>query len=220
MTKGLVRYHANNVGCWNYNQFGNRNSQSMSTTACGSNPPLMSWATYKGTPDLVIQSGDLSDGDSKTFAPDGTPGTSTVQGNTDPNITSDGKSGDPIITIDNRTNKDDTLGVLTHEIVHGGSPRRTLLNFRRTTQMRKRPSQIAMTEDPVVVEGIVRNRFVNQLIRKHSGQGLPRPPCFTNSRTNQDRTNIGTCRCEPLVQHLRLYQNKAQRLLSALHPDS
>jgi RHS repeat-associated protein len=38
--------YANNTGCWNYDQFGNRTSQAMSTTACGSNPPLMSWANY------------------------------------------------------------------------------------------------------------------------------------------------------------------------------
>jgi hypothetical protein len=38
--------YANNYGCWSYDAFGNRLSQSMSTTACGSSPPLTSWANY------------------------------------------------------------------------------------------------------------------------------------------------------------------------------
>jgi RHS repeat-associated protein len=45
--------YAGNYGCWSYDSFGNRLSQSMSTTACGSSPPpLMSWANYTvdGTP--------------------------------------------------------------------------------------------------------------------------------------------------------------------------
>jgi RHS repeat-associated protein len=33
-------------GCWTYDSFGNRTSEAMSTTPCGNNPPLMSWATY------------------------------------------------------------------------------------------------------------------------------------------------------------------------------
>jgi RHS repeat-associated protein len=37
---------AGNYGCWSYDGFGNRLSQAMSTTACGSSPPLMSWANY------------------------------------------------------------------------------------------------------------------------------------------------------------------------------
>ena len=82
-----------------------------------------------GTPDLVIMNGDLSAGDSKTTAPDGTPGTSTVQGNTDPNVTTDGKSGGPIITIDNRTSKEDTPGVLTHETVHAGESQKNPAQF-------------------------------------------------------------------------------------------
>jgi RHS repeat-associated protein len=36
-------------GCWIYDAFGNRLSQSMSTTACTSSPPLTSWAQYNGT---------------------------------------------------------------------------------------------------------------------------------------------------------------------------
>jgi RHS repeat-associated protein len=38
--------YAGNFGCWIYDAFGNRTSESMSTTACASNPPLTSWAAY------------------------------------------------------------------------------------------------------------------------------------------------------------------------------
>jgi len=41
--------YAGNYGCWSYDAFGNRTSQSMSTTSCGSNPALASWAQYNGT---------------------------------------------------------------------------------------------------------------------------------------------------------------------------
>jgi RHS repeat-associated protein len=34
------------IGCWAYDAFGNRTSEAMSTTACTSNPPKLSWATY------------------------------------------------------------------------------------------------------------------------------------------------------------------------------
>jgi RHS repeat-associated protein len=37
---------AGSYGCWSYDSFGNRLSESMSTTACANNPPLMSWAKY------------------------------------------------------------------------------------------------------------------------------------------------------------------------------
>ena len=87
-----------------------------------------------GTPDLVIQNGDLSAGDSKTMAPDGTPGTSTVQGNTDPNITTDGKSGGPIITIHNRTTAAETPGVLTHEAVHAGESQKNPAQFAKDSK--------------------------------------------------------------------------------------
>ncbi len=40
--------YASNYGCWSYDSFGNRSAQSMSTTPCGSNPPLTSWANYNG----------------------------------------------------------------------------------------------------------------------------------------------------------------------------
>jgi RHS repeat-associated protein len=38
--------YTNNYGCWTYDGFGNRLSESMSTTACASNPPLASSANY------------------------------------------------------------------------------------------------------------------------------------------------------------------------------
>jgi len=48
-TTGTSSQYANNYGCWNYDQFGNRLSQSMSTTPCGNGPPQTSWAHYNGT---------------------------------------------------------------------------------------------------------------------------------------------------------------------------
>jgi hypothetical protein len=35
--------------CWSYDNFGNRTSESFSTTACTNNPPQLSWAQYNGT---------------------------------------------------------------------------------------------------------------------------------------------------------------------------
>ena len=35
---------ANDYGCWTYDAFGNRDNESMSTTQCANNPPLLSWA--------------------------------------------------------------------------------------------------------------------------------------------------------------------------------
>jgi len=34
------------TACWTYDSFGNRTSESLSTTACNNNPPLTSWASY------------------------------------------------------------------------------------------------------------------------------------------------------------------------------
>jgi RHS repeat-associated protein len=48
-TTSTSAQYANNWGCWVYDAFGNRLSQSMSTTACGSSPPLTSWTQYNGT---------------------------------------------------------------------------------------------------------------------------------------------------------------------------
>jgi RHS repeat-associated protein len=35
-----------NFGCWTYDAYGNRTSESFSMTACGNSPPLASWANY------------------------------------------------------------------------------------------------------------------------------------------------------------------------------
>jgi RHS repeat-associated protein len=120
---------------------GLKNEQTVrdSVTALLANPNTNGYlqqfvGTAKGTPDLVIMSGDLSAGDSKTMAPDGTPGTSTVQGNTDPNVTTDGKSGGPIITIDNRTTAGETPGVLTHETVHAGESQKDPAKFAKDSK--------------------------------------------------------------------------------------
>jgi RHS repeat-associated protein len=84
------------------------------------------------SPNLTIQSGDLSAGDTKTVLPSGQTLTTTVQGNTAPDIqtstvTSNGVTSAPetiltgaTITIDNRTSKGDTPGVMVHESVHAG----------------------------------------------------------------------------------------------------
>ena len=84
------------------------------------------------SPNLTIQSGDLSAGDTRTVLPSGQTLTTTVQGNTAPDIqtstvTSNGVTSAPetiltgaTITIDNRTSKGDTPGVLVHESVHAG----------------------------------------------------------------------------------------------------
>jgi RHS repeat-associated protein len=84
------------------------------------------------SPDLTIQSGDLSREDTVTRNPDGTVTTTIVQGQTNPEIqtvtsSSNGVASSPgtmltgaTITIDNRTSKGDTPGVLVHESVHAG----------------------------------------------------------------------------------------------------
>jgi RHS repeat-associated protein len=85
------------------------------------------------SPNLTIQSGDLSGGDSRTVSPDGqTVTTTTVQGNTAPDIqsstitdnngvsTSETTLTGATITIDNRTSTGDLPGVMVHESVHAG----------------------------------------------------------------------------------------------------
>jgi len=90
----------------------------------------------KDNPNLVIQSGDLSGGDTRTVNPDGSVTTTTILGNTQPDIqTTSGSStfGDvtttsapettltgATITIDNRVGKGDVEGVMVHESVHAG----------------------------------------------------------------------------------------------------
>ena len=91
----------------------------------------------KDNPNLVIQSGDLSGGDTRTVNPDGSVLTTTILGNTQPDIqTTSGSSTDingvttasptettltgATITIDNRVGKGDVEGVMVHEGVHAG----------------------------------------------------------------------------------------------------
>jgi RHS repeat-associated protein len=38
--------YANQFACWTYDPFGNRTSESVSSTACNNSPPELSWATY------------------------------------------------------------------------------------------------------------------------------------------------------------------------------
>ncbi len=100
-------------------------------------------AGYVGpnSPDLTIQSGDLSIQDTVTKNPDGTMTTTIVQGQTAPDIqtvksTSNGVANSAettltgaTITIDNRTSKGDTPGVLVHESVHAGEAKSDPVKF-------------------------------------------------------------------------------------------
>jgi RHS repeat-associated protein len=104
----------------------------------------------KDNPNLTIQSGDLSAGDTRTVSPDGqTVTTTTVQGNTAPDIqtstiTSNGVTSAPetiltgaTITIDNRTSKGDTPGVMVHESVHAGEAKADPAKFSKDAAAEK-----------------------------------------------------------------------------------
>jgi RHS repeat-associated protein len=43
---GAAAPYPSQIGCWSYDAFGNRLSESMSTTACANSPTLTSWAQY------------------------------------------------------------------------------------------------------------------------------------------------------------------------------
>jgi RHS repeat-associated protein len=104
-------------------------------------------------PNLTIQSGDLSAGDTRTVNPDGSVTTTTVQGNTAPDIqTTSGSStfGDvtttsapettlngATITIDNRTSKGDVPGVMVHEGVHAGEAKADPAKFSKDSAAEK-----------------------------------------------------------------------------------
>ena len=104
-------------------------------------------------PNLTIQSGDLSAGDTRTVNPDGSVTTTTVQGNTAPDIqTTSGSStfGDvtttsapettlngATITIDNRTSKGDVPGVMVHEGVHAGEAKADPAKFSKDAAAEK-----------------------------------------------------------------------------------
>ena len=51
--------YAGNYGCWSYDAFGNRLSQSMSTTPCNATPPLTSWASYNANNQFINTSAAL-----------------------------------------------------------------------------------------------------------------------------------------------------------------
>ena len=104
----------------------------------------------KDNPNLIIQSGDLSKDDTVTKNPDGTTTTSTVQGNTDASglqvttFTDNGVtsapqiSGSTTITIDDRTSKGDTPGVMVHESVHAGEARANPTKFGKDAAAEKK----------------------------------------------------------------------------------
>ena len=100
----------------------------------------------KDNPNLLIQSGDLSKLDSSTHTPDGTPGASITQGSTDVSglqttTYSDGEStisGSATMTIDNRTSKGDTPGVMVHEAVHAGEGRKNPSKFAKDAAAEKK----------------------------------------------------------------------------------
>jgi RHS repeat-associated protein len=109
-------------------------------------------AGYVGpnNPNLTIQSGDLSGGDTRTVSPDGqTVTTTTVQGATEPDIqtstyASNGVVSPPetqlnstTITIDNRTSKGDTPGVMVHESVHAGEAKANPAQFAKDAAAEK-----------------------------------------------------------------------------------
>jgi hypothetical protein len=50
---GASTHYANFWGCWSYDSFGNRLSESISSTACGSTPPMTSWANYNASNRMV-----------------------------------------------------------------------------------------------------------------------------------------------------------------------
>jgi RHS repeat-associated protein len=110
------------------------NTSSSLSGYLGVGPTLPGTSPY---PNLTIQSGDLSYLDSKTQAPDGSPGTTITQGGTLPDIqttrsTATDSNGvttstlpettltSTTITIDNRTSAGDVPGVMVHESVHAG----------------------------------------------------------------------------------------------------
>ena len=115
---------------------GLKNSQLVrdSVTAILANPNTSSYLSgYVGpnNPNLTIQSGDLGP-PTVTTLPNGQTLTTTVQGNTAPDIqtstmtdnngvkTSETTLTGATITIDNNTSKGDTPGVMIHESVHAG----------------------------------------------------------------------------------------------------
>ncbi|MDA1315738.1 MAG: RHS repeat-associated core domain-containing protein, partial [Acidobacteria bacterium] len=90
----------------------------------------------KDAPDLTIQSGDLG-GPKVEDLGNGQTVTTTVQGVTEPDVQTASFNGGPketqfngaTITIDKRTSKGDTPGVLIHESVHAGEAQKSPAQF-------------------------------------------------------------------------------------------
>ena len=57
--------------CWSYDSFGNRTSESLSTTACNNNPPLLSWATYNVSNSNRMDATSLNANQSSGYDPAG-----------------------------------------------------------------------------------------------------------------------------------------------------
>jgi hypothetical protein len=92
-------------------------------------------------PNLTTQSGDLGPPTVQVL-PNGQTRTTTVQGDTKPDIQTSSFNGGPpetqlngaTITIDNKTSKGDTPGVLIHESVHAGEARQNPAKFAADTK--------------------------------------------------------------------------------------
>jgi RHS repeat-associated protein len=89
----------------------------------------------KENPNLVIMSGDLSNGDTRVTNADGTTTTTKVMGNTDPGGQSvDGgpvTQGEASITLDYRNTSKDVVHTMVHESEHAGEARKDIAKFTR-----------------------------------------------------------------------------------------
>jgi RHS repeat-associated protein len=108
----------------------------------------------KDNPNLIIKSGDLSGSDTRTVNPDGSVTTTTILGDTRPDIqTTSGSSTDingvttasptettltdATITIDYRVGKEDVEGVMVHEGVHAGEAKADPAKFSKDYEAEK-----------------------------------------------------------------------------------
>jgi len=103
----------------------------------------------KDNPNLIIKSGDLSAGDTRTENPDGSVTTTTIRGNTEPDIQTMSTSGTvsnsapettltgATITIDNRVGRGDVEGVMVHESVHVGEAKADPAKFTKDAAAEK-----------------------------------------------------------------------------------
>jgi len=128
---------------------GLKNSQLVrdTITAILANPNTSGYLSgYVGpnAPNLTIQSGDLGPPTVEVL-PNGQTLTTTVQGDTKPDIQTGSFNGEPpetklngaTITIDNNTSKGDTPGVLIHESVHAGEAQKDPAQFNKDAKAEK-----------------------------------------------------------------------------------